>query len=206
MVLLFTIASVAQNSITYKNEIINALDQNVNKVGLWKLYNDAENVLITVDFNKAKTSFYKDSKLIATYSKANHLEIYKDSKTINATYAYKADNSQTLLTESGKELDTETVKYYAQASEVYPIFYGGMSELYAFIGNNFQSNGQKGMVKVKFVIDKNGYTKDIEVVTSTNVLLDEEAKRIVSIFPRWQPGFQGGDFVNVSYIVPFNIQ
>lgn len=205
--LLLEVTVVAQNSITYKGETINRLDTEGNKTGLWKIYNERNNVLITVDFdNGGKINFYKDAVLIATYDKTV-LEIYKDSKTIKAKFFYKEDKSQTLVDENGKELDSASIKYYAQAAESYPMFYGGSEQLYAFIGENFNKKKKdRGTIKVKFVIDPNGFAKDITVVDSTIPELNDEAIRVVSMLPRWQPGFQRLKFVNVAYTVPIVLQ
>lgn len=201
--LLFSASIFAQSIINYKDENINRIDEAGNKTGLWKIYNDHDNVLITIDYdNGGKISFYKDSKLVATYDK-EVLEIYKDSKTIKTKFFYKEDKSSILVDENGKELDSQIKKYYAQVAESRPMFYGGNEKLYAFIGSNFKKNKKdEGTIKVKFVIDPNGYTKDITILESTNPALNDEAIRVIKILPRWQPGFQRTRFVNVMYTIP----
>lgn len=207
LLLLSSASLVAQSTINYKGENINSLDAQGNKVGLWKVYSDHNNVLITIDYaNGGKINFYKDSTLIATYHKEN-LEIYKDSKTIKAKFFEKENKTQTLVGEDGKELDPEIIKYYSQAAESYPMFYGGKDKLFAYIGSNFKkSKKDEGKIKVKFVIDPNGYVKDITIAESTIPELNDEAIRVIKTLPRWQPGFQRARFVNVSYTVPIVIQ
>ena len=209
LILLYSLTSIAQNAIQYNNETINALDENDNKIGIWKMYDEKNNVLITCEFKDGNlvsdTKFYKDSKLIASFNNQDKLEIYKDSKTIVCNYFRKADNSQTLIDSNGKEIDSEIIKYYGQSAQVMPMYYGGANKLYEFIGNNFNSNGKKGKVKVQFYIDSKGYATQIEIKESTNPELDSEAKRVVSLLPRWQPAHQGGTFVRCPYIVPITI-
>ena len=209
LILLYSLTSIAQNAIQYNNETINALDENDNKIGIWKMYDEKNNVLITCEFKDGNlvsdTKFYKDSKLIASFNNQDKLEIYKDSKTIVCNYFRKADNSQTLVDSDGKEIDLEIIKYYGQSAQVMPMYYGGANKLYEFIGNNFNSNGKKGKVKVQFYIDSKGYATQIEIKESTNPELDSEAKRVVSLLPRWQPAHQGGTFVRCPYIVPITI-
>lgn len=205
--LLISISLSAQSTISYKGETINSLDENGNKTGIWKVYGEPDNVLITIDYGSGdKVSYHKDSKLVAVYSEKDQLEIYKDSKTIKAKYFYRPNHSQTLVDENGNELDPETLKYYYDAAQAYPMFYGGKNALNAFIAANFKANGEKGTIEVKFTVDKNGYTKNMEVVKSDNPKLDEEAKRVVGSLPRWQPGFQRGMFVNVSQNIPIAIK
>ncbi|WP_395045698.1 energy transducer TonB [Flavobacterium sp.] len=203
-----TISSIAQSSINYKDEDINQLNISGDKVGMWKLFDEKNDVKITIDYSKKenpKIGFYKNEKLIATYDKIDKLEIYKDAKRVKAKYFYRENGSQTLVDDTGKELDSETIKFYAQAAEVNAMFYGGIKQLYEFIGNNFNSNGQKGKMKVQFIIDNNGFTNNIEIIETSNTKLNDEAKRVISISPRWQPGYQGGDFVKTPYIIPINI-
>lgn len=209
LILIYSLTSCAQNAIQYNNETINALDENNNQIGVWRMYDEKNNILISCEFKDGNlvsdTQFYKDSKLIASYNNQDTLEIYKDSNTIVCNYFRKADNSQTLIDSSGNELNSEILKYYYQSAQVMPMFYGGVNKLYEFIGNNFNSNGNVGRVKVQFYIDSKGYATDIEIKESTNPKLDSEAKRIVSILPRFQPAHQGGTFVRYPYAIPITI-
>jgi TonB family protein len=208
--LICTTTAFSQNIIEYNGEKINALDENNNQTGIWKLFDEEKKVLITCEFKNGEyisnTKFYNDSKLIASYNNDDKLEIYKDSKTITCNFHRKEDNSTTLIDKNGKEIDTETKKYYfLGAGQVMPMFYGGVNKLYEFIGNNFNSNGNKGRVKVKFKIDSKGFATEIEIESSTNEKLNEEAIRIISIMPRCQPAYQRGRFVKYPYAVPINI-
>lgn len=209
LLLIHSLLSFAQNAIQYNNETINALDENDNKTGIWKMYDEKNNVLISCEFKDGNlvsdTKFYKNSKLIASYNNQDKLEIYKDSKTIVCNYFRKADNSQTLVDANGNEIDLEIIKYYSQSAQVMPMYYGGANKLYEFIGNNFNRNGKTGKVEVQFYIDSKGYATEIEIKKSTNPGLDSEAKRVVSLMPRWQPAHQGGTFVRCAYIVPITI-
>jgi TonB family protein len=208
--LICAMTSFSQNIIEYNGEKINALDENNNQTGIWKLFDEENKVLITSEFKNGEyisnTNFYKDSKLIASYNNEDKLEIYKDSKIITCNFHRKEDNSTTLIDKNGKELDTETKKYYfLNGGQAMPMFYGGVTKLYEFIGNNFNSNGNKGRVKVKFKIDSKGFATEIEIESSTNEKLNEEAIRIISIMPRCQPAYQRGRFVKYPYAVPINI-
>ncbi|MES2573953.1 MAG: energy transducer TonB [Bacteroidota bacterium] len=208
--LICTITTFSQNIIEYNGEQINALDENNNQTGIWKLFYDEEKVLITCEFKNGEfisnTNYYKDSKLIASYNNTDKLEIYKDSKTITCNFYRKDDKSQTLIDINGKELDNETLKYfYLNVGEVPAMFYGGVNKLYEFIGNNFNTT-HKGKVEVLFKIDSKGFTTEIEIKSSTNEKLNDEAIRVIGILPRFQPAHQGGRFVKFSYLVPINIK
>jgi TonB family protein len=60
----------------------------------------------------------------------------------------------------------------------------------------------QGRVIVTFVIEKDGSVTEAKVVRSVHPLLDEEAVRVVSAMPNWQPGKQDGKPVRVKYTIP----
>jgi TonB family protein len=209
ILLLCWTSSFGQDSINYKNETINRIDSNGNQTGVWKMFDESNNVTITCEFESGKlinkTNFYKDSKLIASFDNANTLEIFKNNTIIIAHYFRKENGGQTLVDKNGEELDSETIKLYASAAQVNPMFYGGTGEFFKYIGNSFKRNGEKGTVKIKFIIEPNGFTKNIEIIESSNPKLNDEAVRVITNSPRWQPAHQGGTFVNYPFSVPINI-
>ena len=64
----------------------------------------------------------------------------------------------------------------------------------------------QGRVLVSFIVDKEGFIKDAEIVRSVHQLLDAEALRVVSAMPQWIPGKNKGEAVNVKYTVPINFR
>jgi TonB family protein len=206
------ISIYSQNSISYKGEEINALDDNNLQTGIWKLYDDENNNIIETEFKNGKiigdTKFYKNLKLIAAYNNYDELTIYKGSDTIKAHFFRKADKNYILIDQNGKELDKEISNYSYLTGLVMPFYYGGNSKMYEFIGNNIDYNKIKkntGKVMVKFSINAKGQSSNIEIIESTNPELNEEVIRVVSILPRWQPGYQNGAFVNCFYTIPVKI-
>lgn len=97
--------------------------------------------------------------------------------------------------------------------EKMPEFPGGELELRKFIAENTRYpedakvNKQCGKAFVQFVIDKEGSVRNVKIVrTSGYESLDNEALRVVKSLPKWEPGMQRGQTVNVSYTVPINFQ
>jgi protein TonB len=98
--------------------------------------------------------------------------------------------------------------------ETMPQYPGGMKELMSFIQSNRVH--PKGItskditcnkVKVKFVILSDGSVsqKDIAIILSSgSPLVDDEAKRLVSIMPNWKPGTQNGKPVPVYFNLPIS--
>jgi len=64
----------------------------------------------------------------------------------------------------------------------------------------------EGIVKVKFIIDRNGTVTDVHVIESVCPALDAEAVRVVSSSPKWTPGMSDGEPVRVSFTFPVVFQ
>ena len=60
----------------------------------------------------------------------------------------------------------------------------------------------QGRVTVQFMIDKAGNVKDVKILRGSDPDLDAEAIRVISSSPKWTPGMQRGEPVDVSYIFP----
>ncbi len=90
-----------------------------------------------------------------------------------------------------------------------PQFPGGEKEMIKFIQDNLhypvvaQEMGVSGTVIIIFVVDRDGSITNIKVSRSIGSGCDEEAIRVLSIMPRWNPGKQAGKAVRVSYSLPF---
>jgi len=92
--------------------------------------------------------------------------------------------------------------------EEMPEFPGGEKALREFIANSVrypvvaQENGIQGRVYVSFTVDKTGTVTDAQVVRGVDPSLDQEALRVVNGLPKWVPGKQRGEAVDVRYTVP----
>ena len=60
----------------------------------------------------------------------------------------------------------------------------------------------QGRVVLQFTVNKDGQVEDVQVVRGVNEALDNEAVRVVTASPKWEPGTQNGNPVNVRYIFP----
>jgi len=69
------------------------------------------------------------------------------------------------------------------------------------LGNQTE-HGVPGRILVEFIIDKNGYLINSKILNNIDPLLDAEALRIVNTSPKWTPGKQHGDAVNVKLLIP----
>lgn len=116
-------------------------------------------------------------------------------------------------------LENEEKKYLRKSKyedvfiivEVMPEFPGGQSEMFNFIKSNviYPKEAQKkkltGKTFVKFIVDENGVIVDPEIAKSSGYeILDEEAKRVIMLMPKWNAGMQNNKYVKVSILIPFN--
>ncbi|MBD2756166.1 M56 family metallopeptidase [Spirosoma validum] len=98
------------------------------------------------------------------------------------------------------------------AVEEQPKFPGGMAKLGQYLGENLrypevaQKAKAEGRVFVRFIVTKEGDITNVEILKGIGYGTEEEAKRVVSQMPRWEPAMQNGEAVNVQYHLPINFQ
>jgi TonB family protein len=91
-----------------------------------------------------------------------------------------------------------------------PEFPGGDEALREFISSTVQYPAEahrdsiQGKVFVSFIVAKDGLVKDAKVVRGVHPTLDNESLRVVNMLPRWTPGKQRNQAVNVQYTIPVN--
>ncbi len=99
-----------------------------------------------------------------------------------------------------------------EAVEQPPVFPGGEGALLQWLADHIRypqlaiENNIQGRVIVMFVVDKTGKVGDAKVVRGKDPDLDKEALRVVKSLPKFQPGKQNGQAVNVWYTCPINFK
>lgn len=94
--------------------------------------------------------------------------------------------------------------------EVLPQFPGGVEKLMEYLRDNIKypkemmENNVQGRVLVQFVVTKTGDIADAKILKSVHPQLDAEAMRVVKAMPKWTPGKQHGESVNVRFTLPFS--
>ncbi len=137
-------------------------------------------------------------KLKSIFSENSGFEFITDS--LGNTLLRKKRAVEPRKLESGAEI------FYIV--EEMPEFPGGENALRQFISNNVhypemaQQKEIQGKVYVTFIVAKDGNVADARIVRGVDPSLDKEALRVVNSLPKWKPGKQRGQFVNVSYTVP----
>ena len=100
------------------------------------------------------------------------------------------------------------------AVEQMPFFPGGDNALMKYIASHLQyppmaeEQGIQGKCIVQFVVTSTGDIGEVKIIRSLSPECDNEAKRLISTLPRFNPGQQDGQPVNVWYttLVSFRLQ
>ncbi len=94
--------------------------------------------------------------------------------------------------------------------EEQPEFPGGMANLGNYLGQNIkypeaaQRANVSGRVFVTFIVTDKGEIGKVEILKGIGFGCDDEAVRVVRAMPRWKPGKQNGQPVNVKYNLPIS--
>ena len=67
-------------------------------------------------------------------------------------------------------------------------------------------NGVQGRVTLSFTVQKDGTVSNVKVMRGVDKALDDEAVRVVSSSPKWEPGRQRDRAVPVTYTFPVIFQ
>lgn len=92
--------------------------------------------------------------------------------------------------------------------EEQPEFPGGSEAMMQFLADNIRypaeahKKGVQGRVICNFVVMKDGTIDSVNVVRGVDPLLDAEAVRVLQSMPKWKPGKQRGQEVNVRFTLP----
>ena len=137
-----------------------------------------------------------------------------DPETIESVNVIKNEVSTNKYGEKGKNGVVEiTLKHPEEKAiivESLPEFPGGVEALKNFVASSLQypsialKNGIQGQVVVGFVVGKTGEITNVKIKSGVDPSLDNEALRIVKSMPRWIPGKQNGQGVDVFYKLPIN--
>ncbi len=93
-------------------------------------------------------------------------------------------------------------------AEQMPTFTGGEAALHRYLAAQIKypaqamQRGMSGQVVVQFIVDEQGRTLDPIVVKSTADDFNEEARRLIWLMPRWEPGREKGQPVRVRCTLP----
>lgn len=197
------------DKVTYKGKIV---DEAGNPLGNVKIIIDPKYQSMTTSTVNDKGEFR-----VETSSKADILFEYtgKDGKTLawmcRTTELAKMDPDNMVI----KLIPVKIIKPNVTDADVYEVVEkmpefpdGGMPGLMKYLSANIRypeaahKDGTQGRVTVQFVVGKDGSIGNVSILRGVDPALDAEAIRVISGMPKWKPGTQKGEPVNVRYTVP----
>ncbi|MCD4790789.1 MAG: M56 family metallopeptidase [Bacteroidales bacterium] len=114
-----------------------------------------------------------------------------------------------------KEVKSEAKVIKTEEGEIFPVveqmprFPGGDDARIKFLNENLKypdearKQGISGRVFISFVVENDGEITNIKLLRGIGGGCDEEAMRVVSIMPTWEPGLEKGKPVRVQFNMPF---
>jgi periplasmic protein TonB len=96
-----------------------------------------------------------------------------------------------------------------EMTEVRPSYPGGQTAMEDYITNHIEypqtavDGNKEGTVNVQFIVDENGNVSNAKVIgNKVGDGLDEEAVRVISKMPKWEPGKVKGKTVKTRLTLP----
>ena len=145
---------------------------------------------------------------------SDELQIVDDDVTVDLDFQSLDDTDvpvdiQEYVRQDVVEEDVEDDPIPFVTVEQKPTFNGGDANGFAKWVNSrlvypevAKENGVEGRVTLQFTIGKDGRLQDVKVLNSPDESLAQEAVRVVSSSPKWEPGRQRDRAVKVSYTFP----
>jgi TonB family protein len=174
-----------------------------------KLQANSPLIFKNTDGSGSRPLIVKDG-LIAENENVNNIP----PETIESINVLKGESATKKYGEKGKNGVVEiTLKHPDEKSiivESMPEFPGGVEALKKFVSESLQypkealEKGIQGQVMVGFVVSKSGEITDVRIKSGIDPSLDNEAVRIAKSMPKWTPGKQNGQGVDVFYKMPVN--
>ena len=137
---------------------------------------------------------------VPMYFKLNKNVQYSTRTSSSATARAYAKTDQSIL---------ENSEIYTIVDKM-PVYEYGERELANFISYNMRypkealQQGIEGRILCSFIVGKDGSISNIEVVSGSNEALNNEAIRVLGLMPKWTPGENNGEKVNVKCLLPID--
>ena len=156
----------------------------------------------------------KDEEVKAEDEIKSQDELKETQTAFGQTDFDKGTDDRNVIREHKEEVIVEKKEEVKEPEKVFtaveqmPQFPGGDAALLKYIGSHLQypamaqEQGIQGKCVLQFVVTKTGSVGEVKVVRSLSPDCDNEAKRVVRGLPKFTPGKQNGQAVNVWYTLP----
>lgn len=117
-------------------------------------------------------------------------------------------------TGDGEERKSNNEEKVEVVSQILPEFPGGHAAMQAFLKKHFRltqldiERGVTGTMWFTFVVKKDGSVANVTLARGIPYedALAERAMKVIQSMPKWKPGMNGKDPVNVRYSIPIRIE
>jgi TonB family protein len=139
----------------------------------------------------------------------------EEPKSLGGSQGIANPQAQDNKTKTATSASTEKIAYKEPvftAVEKMPSYPGGEDARIAFMVQNLKypeqakKNGVQGKVFVTYVVETDGSITNVKVLRGIGGGCDEEAVRVISMMPKWNPGMQEGKAVRVQFNLPINFK
>jgi TonB family protein len=155
----------------------------------------------------------KDAAITAMKNSPKWIPGYKDGKLVKMPYTHEVNFTLGNEISNGVRLpvvDNSGGNQVYTVLETQPKFPGGTQNFLKFLAANIKypaddrKNNVQGRVVIQFVIEKDGSLTNVKAIRGPSEAMSEEAVRVLSTSPKWNPGIQDGRPVRAQYTVPVN--
>ncbi|RKR09635.1 TonB-like protein [Flavobacterium sp. 90] len=171
-----------------------------------------------------KIEVIEDSPVVKTTSNEKHEVNNKSSKVsdtkITKRKHFSARKKEITLfiseTGSGEAIsnvniyEEDTITYGGMAIDILPDYPGGINIFYEKFKSEFKIpkklKKSTGVIKLSFVIEKDGKLNELKVIEDLGFGTGEEAIRAVEKFIKWTPGEINGKKVRTFYDMPITLE
>ncbi len=122
--------------------------------------------------------------------------------------AKEGKDGKVIKKEGGESLEKTNaimrlVQKKAEPNEGFQKFYDGFTR--KFSAHNINSNVNEVVVKLRFVVEKDGSFTDVQILDD-KLGFGEEAKRVLRTMPKWKPAEHNGKTVRSMFTLPIKIK
>jgi TonB family protein len=147
---------------------------------------------------------------IASINRGNilHIKVFEKDGAQRIGMIVKYDDNLFNMANMAAPKDEDGTIFLIVEETATPV--GGIASFYEFIKKNIQypaearRQGIEGKVFVEFIVNTDGSITDVRTVRGIQSECDEEAVRVVSLSPNWNPGKQRGQAIRQRMVLPIS--
>ncbi|GAB3019493.1 energy transducer TonB [Spirosoma pulveris] len=127
--------------------------------------------------------------------------------TFAQSTTFDAPDSDNLLAKMESVPPADQLTEYAPLNNV-PFFPGGQKALETYLNDHrpLTADQREGTVHIRFRVMPTGYLTEINVLQSSEPLLNHAATQAVALMPRWYPAHRSGVAVSSLYVLPITFR